>query len=461
MNYQKGQAAILLVFILSMFSLLIGLTMVENGFTASILGRKPAAADKALYAAYAGIEDAAYQISALRPNLGNGTTDSYEYDVSSDAHVKVTITGDDENRTITAVGTSGPYVKKAVSKQQYTSVLPGFNYAVHANKEFELEVNSTIKGKGTAPGNVYTNASIKGKNKGNSTCTGGSPSLIKGNLWAVTIVDQLTPGDGVCVTGNAFANNFNNCNIVGKRNSPNSPAGTCLGGAWVNTPAPTPIPLPDMHIDQLKTYMTQKAGSTVRETVGSCTADLSGGVNDCTLGDIHFGNVIVNGDLTINIPTSKTLFINGPIWVKGKLTIRSNSKVSVDPLSTISQIFLVDKTITSESNVTFGSYGNIFLLFISADDYLNPPAPTPTPAPTADLCTSPAITISSNTNSVLFYATKGCALITQNSSFYGAVVGEKISVSKNASIEYDPNLALAVFGWTDEGGWQTLSYSVD
>jgi hypothetical protein len=49
-------------------------------------------------------------------------------------------------------------------------------------------------------------------------------------------------------------------------------------------------------------------------------------------------------------------------------------------------------------------------------------------------------------------------VVDQNSEFYGALLGQAIRVSQQSSIEYDPDLQTAVFGLTDSGGWQTVSF---
>lgn len=167
------------------------------------------------------------------------------------------------------------------------------------------------------------------------------------------------------------------------------------------------------------------------------------------------GLLKINGNMTINTPSAKALYVNGPIWVTGNLIINSNSgtvSVDPDPSVTQSQIFLVEGTITSASNVTFGSSGSKFLIFLST--FLPNPVPS-------DLCSNPAITLSSNANSVLFYAINSCIMLTANSNFHGSVIGEKIHISNNSTIEYDPGLANAIFSYTKSGGWATVSYVID
>jgi hypothetical protein len=70
-----------------------------------------------------------------------------------------------------------------------------------------------------------------------------------------------------------------------------------------------------------------------------------------------------------------------------------------------------------------------------------------------------AVDISSNSNSALFYAQKGCLYVESNSAFHGSIVGEKIHVSNKSTVEYDPALASAEFSPNPNGGWQIVSFS--
>lgn len=455
-RHNHGQAALLVIFIIGLFALLIGLSLAQTGYAASVSGRMPAESAKALAAAHSGIEDAAWQISRPGSTIGLPGPDTYTMSVAPDEQSGITISGTADERTVVSVGSSGQYIRKITATLQSTTAIPGIAYAIHAGTNgFEQENTTVIKGKAGTDAYVYSNGLIKGA-KNDHTPSGNcknSASAISGYATAVTAFDKLDVHDsGVCVTKNASSSAMLNCFIAGIPAGPIHPGPDCpykTPGSYLPTATgPQPVSLPDMRIPQLTAYMNQKAGVFT----GDCTADLSGALSDCTAGINHWGLMIIDGNMTINIPAAKTLYINGPVWVKGNLTINSNSKISIDPALSVSQIYLVDKKIISSSNVTFGSGTGQFLMFLS--EYQSLPTP-------ADLCTDPAITISSNSNSVLFYAAKGCALITANSLFHGSVLGEKIHVRNNSTVEYDPALASAIFGWTSEPGWEIVSYAIE
>ena len=202
-----------------------------------------------------------------------------------------------------------------------------------------------------------------------------------------------------------------------------------------------------MGIDDIKDYLNSKG----EVFPGNCIADSSNSALDCTKGTGTIGSLIITGSLTI--PSNETVRISGPVWVKDTITINSNVIMGLDPsITTISQIVLTNKLLTSNSNVTFNSNGSAYLLFIST---LDPREDDPT---LTNLCSMVSISVYSNTNSVLFYAPKGCVLINPNATFHGAVLGEKIRVENNSVVEYDPALASAIFGITSGGGWQTKTF---
>lgn len=466
MKNQNGQAAILIIFVLGMVSVLIGLSLTQTGFRESIMGRTEAGSAQAFYAANSGVEEAFYQIG-LNSSYGVGAPATFELDVGN-GKASVTVSGTTEDKTIESVGTDGQYVRKLKVIVQNTSLKPGFENAIHAGQGgFELNQNSIITGydhinNERVDGNVFSNRSVLGDStahdddgcKGKLTGSGHSPgssSWIFGSVWAVENIGRLTenPNSGMCISGEAHANQLKYCFVEGNRVSLNTPEEGCSdpgSGPYVPVPLPppypTPHPLPEMGVDSLKNYLTSR-GLTWS---GDCLLDGSGGPSDCSGGTNIIGEMIITGNL--RKPSNANIKISGPVWVQKNVIFDSLGSVGLTAdITEVSQIMVVDGTILSDSNVTFGSNETAFLLFIST---LVPSIP--------EICDNPAITISSNTNSVLFYATKGCIMVTANSTFHGAILGEKIRVENNSTVEYDPALQTAIFGLTKSGGWQTISF---
>lgn len=439
MRNEKGQAAILIVFVLGMIAVLIGVSLTQTGFRESIMGRTEAESAKAFYVANSGVEEAFYQIGQ-DSSYGVSTPGTFDLMVET-GQAHVTVYGTEDQKTIESVGTEGQYVRKLKVEVQNTSLKPGFEHAIHSGQGgFELRNNTVITGKNNTVGNVYSNSTVWGA----KDCKTPSASMVKGSVWAVGEITKLEKNDsGVCIAEDAYAGLLDYCYVKGSVNSPTAPSINCpYDGLWINKPAPDPLPLPAMGVDNLKNYLSSKG----KFFSGDCILDGSGGPSDCSGGTNTIGETIIAGDL--QKPSNIDIKISGPVWVQKNIIFNSLGSVGLTAdITEVSQIVVVDGTILSDSNVAFGSNGTAFLLFVS----------TFVPS-TPEICDNPAITISSNTNSVLFYATKGCVLVNANSIFHGAILGEKIRVENNSTVEYDPALQLAIFGLTKSGGWQTISF---
>jgi len=445
---EQGVAALLTIFVLGLLALLMGVSLVKTGYASSIRGRAQAATLAATYIAESGVEEALMKVQ----KNGAGYPSEYSFTlVVGSGQVEVKINGTDENqRIIESVGIYKNHVRRLKVEVQNTSVMPGFINAIHAgNGGVELDGNTEVRGKDGVPGNVYSKSYIKGKSKEN-TATGckNSASAIYGSAWAVGEIDSLSPGSGVCITEDASATQLNSCYVHGSQFSPNSPL-SCGGGisSYVDS---IPIKdLPDLGVDKLKDYLTSKGNVLT----GNCRITGSGDAGDCLGGTASLGDIKIEGDLVIDPDPGVTVFLTGPLWVTGNLVINSNSRIS--PQSTyLSQLTVVDGKITSSSNVTYNKNVDAFLLFIST--YLSG-ANSTDPA----FCANPAVSLSSNNESVLFYATVGCVEVNTGTAvggFKGALLGEAIRVKNNTVIEYDPDLQTTIFGLSSTGGWQTLSF---
>ena len=98
--------------------------------------------------------------------------------------------------------------------------------------------------------------------------------------------------------------------------------------------------------------------------------------------------------------------------------------------------------------MTYSSYDDVFIIFVSTDDSDDAS------------CDSgkAAIEVSSNDQSVLFLATKGCILVRSNQTFRGAIYGEAITLSNNSQVLYNPALEDLVLSISEDGGWLLISY---
>ena len=448
---QKGTAALLAIFILGLISLLIGVSQVTTSYLASIRGRSQTDTLNAVYAAESGIEEAMVKIQ--KSDFGYPGPDAFNI-VVGEGSAEVKVYGSENQRTVESTGYFDKYLRRIKVVMQNTQIKPGFGNAILAGQGGVVLRNQTlITSKDGSGGNVYSNTFIKGAKNDFTLATGdckNAASKIDGSAFAVDRIDKLAANDsGVCVFREAHAGSLDYCWVKGDVFSPliPSPLNCPFAGVWTNEPAPSEIALPDMGVGIIKNYLTSKG--TVFNS--DCIADGTGGPYDCTFGTSKLGNIIITGDF--EKPSNVSLFISGPVWVKGDVIFNSLGTIKPSPeITKVSQIFVTDKTLKSDSNVIYGSNQDAFLLFISTFD----PG-----VDREDVCNDTvtnAIEISSNSDSVLFYSMHGCIQINANSLFQGAILGEGIRVDNNSTIEYDPALQTSIFGLTKDGGWQTLSY---
>lgn len=451
MRKQKGFAALLIIFILGMVSILVASGLVLTGYNESQMARTGASGISAYYVANSGIEDAIYKLNKI-PIFAETSSVTYTLPVDSGAATVTVRPGSSSTeRYIDSIGTRGPYVSRIHVQMLYTSLIPGFNYAVWGGEGgVEMDNNTTIVG------DVYSNESIKGgtsqKFKVNEDCH--NAAQIDGTASASAQITNLNGvGNGACIQKDAYAQLLEWCHINGIPNSTNTPSSDCSSpNAPVPLPTPPePIPLPDMRLALLKSTVQKNTftGDCIIGTTVGCYSMISG---VATVGDIYITGNLVK-------PNAMDLNFSGPVYVEGNIDFGSNSTVGLDDSinNGVSQITVAKGKIISAANITYATrtifgYPKMFLIFISDRD-----------PPSGALCDDPSIELHSNSNSVLFYATQGCAYLTTTSStsYSGAILGEKVKLINNTTLVYDETLRQAVFGITKAGGWQIASFKQD
>ncbi|MGD8744390.1 MAG: hypothetical protein PVJ52_02245 [Candidatus Woesebacteria bacterium] len=455
---EKGQAALVIIFVLGIISVLIGVSLQKTGYVESVMGRNNENSLKAFYIANSGVEEAIYRIQ-LDSSFGYPSPGSFDLDVG-EGKVEVEVTGSDENeRIIESVGTWENYVRRVRVLVYNTSFKPGFIDAIHAGLGgVEIRNNSRVMGMEDADGNVYSKSFIKGAKNDYSLVSGEcktSASAIYGSAYAVETITKLADNDsGVCVMKDANAEFLDNCFVVGSAISPNTPPIDCPHlGEWVDDEPPPERDLPEMGVGTMKKFLDAKG----EKFSGDCILDGSGGADDCSDGTNQIGTIKIEGNLIK--PQNVDIVVSGPVWVTGDIIFESNSEIALGDVTT-SQMVVSDGKIESNSNISYlpkeitddeGNVTKAFLLFISTyDSGLESDDPL--------FCDDEAISLFSNNNSVLFYSTEGCILVNANSNFHGAILGEGIRVDNNSEVEYDPDLQGAIFGLTKSGGWQTIEF---
>jgi hypothetical protein len=444
---EEGATSLLVVFLLSMVGVIIGVSLVKTGYYESIMGKSINYSAKAYYAANSGLENAIREIALKPPEFGNPGPDYINFDLDG-VDVKTKVTGDENQKTIEAIGTYfinlTKYSRKIEATIINTSITPDFSDAVYGGfGGVYLDNNTVVSNLDPAEnGNVYSRSFIKGKNNDNNglLCKNSS-SAVYGNATAVGSIGKWGDSDkGVCITENAYAGRLEECFVAGDAEAQLISANCEIRGTS-NTLVlpPEEKGIPNIGVDAIASYLASK-----EQYDGNC--EVGGNPDlDCTNGTGILGDITINGDL--KIIQNSSLLISGSILINGNVDIQSNSTIGLVGTST-SRVVISRGKISSASNVTYSSYDNVFIIFISTDDS------------SGLSCDSggAAIEVSSNDQSVLFVATKGCILVRANQTFRGAIYGEAISLSNNSQVLYNPELSNLVLNISDDGGWLLVSF---
>jgi len=441
LKFHSGQAALIIVFGLGMMGVLMALTFSFFGPRTIIRHKDLTDSLKAYYAAQSGIDELMLR---LRSHHNFGDTWDMQYQFESGAVFYATISGDLNTKIATSTGVFQDFTRQIEVKVASSSSKASFLFAVQSGEGgFEFERNTQVKGMNDQPGNVYSNGDILGENWSSGTIG----SRILGDAWAVGKISGLAGDDtgGVYIAGNAQANELIRCKVAGNAQSPVSPTDCSSEGDFNIGDAPQVMPTESLDIS----FWKQQAEASIWS--GDCIIDSKAEPSDCSDEEKQLGPVKIEGNLIISSNSDITL--KGTVWVEGDLAINSNTDIHIhESLGSEGVVVVVDYPsdrlgrgkIETESNVEFfqtSSGGPV--VFVSTN--------------TEDNClSSPAISVASNTSTVVFSAPDGCIFFRSNSFVRGALA-KKIHLSGNSIIEYDPRLATVILK-TGLGGWAVTSF---
>lgn len=440
MNYKKdsGQAALVMVLVVGLVAVLTAnalSSVLVGGIKVETEVRK---ADAAWYAAWAGVDELMYRLRAETtfPNPGVYTV---SFTLANGATVNAEIEGDELAKTVRSIGTYGGSTRKIEMQVQTPGARANFVYATQSGEGgFEMEGNTQVTGKDGTDGNVYSNGDILGASKS----SGNAGSRVQGSVWAVGQVSKYQNGQGVYVKKDASAASLIECLVGERRLSPLAPGADCAGGTYEVTNAPSPASLSSIDVAYWK-GIAESGGNWN----GNCTIGGSAG-SDCTNGTNVLGNIKIDGDLTV--PQNESLTLDGTVWVNGDINFNQNNVMTVgEPWGEQTAVMIVahenapvkGKIITS-SNIQFIRNSQEAGIIVISEN-------------TSKDCDNPAIEITSNTKSVVFIANEGCINVGSNSLMAG-VLGYKVHISNNSTIEFDPSLAQGIVG-SDPNGWRVVS----
>ncbi len=288
--------------------------------------------------------------------------------------------------------------------------------------------------------NYYTWA----KTSSDATCSGTGVYSTNGTagspVWTQASADfnfqtymggVATKLTNVRVNGNARANTLQSCTIGGSAyySSTNTCSVTGSSNSGVADSPQQSMPVSQAQIDEWES--TAVSGGT---TAGPYTVN----------GSVTMGPQKISGNLTIN----GTLYLTGPVWVEGNITISNGAAVRVDgSLGNSGTVLLADKPsnqagtglVTISNNVTIAGNNNVgsYPMILTTK-------------------TGTAMTISNNATGSIFYASAGTIDVSNNAG--GAqITGYAIHLNNNATVTYSIGLQNATFANGPGGAWAPVS----
>lgn len=233
------------------------------------------------------------------------------------------------------------------------------------------------------------------------------------------------------VNGNARANILQSCNIGGNAYFQNTNTCTVTGIQNPGTPdsPPQAMPISQAQIDEWKD--TAESGGTQAG-------------NYIVNGSVTMGPRKIAGDLIVN----GTLYMTGPVWVEGDITLGNNSAVRVDSaVGASGTVLLADDPV----NQSGSGYINISNNVIIAGN--NFPNSYPMILTTKS---GSAMSISNNAAGAIFYAANGTINVSNNAGG-SQITGYGINLSNNATVTYSTGLQNATFANGPGGSWAKVA----
>ncbi len=386
--------------------LAISLTMIF-GFAGPIVRQQKIASQlltsrQSYYLAEAGVEDVLYRLSNSYPVEA---TESLTLNGSTATTVTTTVS---EGREILAIGD----VKGAMRKVKVEFRLGDgvtFHYGIHVGSGgFTLNNNAGVIG------NVYSNSSITGSNGAYITQSG----------TAVSSISNVVVGTGT--QGNATAPSVTNSTVRGTLYCQTGSGNNKACNTSFTVPSAQTFPITDEEIAEWKAEAAE-AGVFV----GSKT--LSGTEN-------ALGPMKIQGNLTLGIGAE--LKLTGTLWVTGNVILNNNAKIYLDSSYGTNEGMLITDGTASLANGSVldgtGTEGSFIMILTTSSS-------------------NSAITLSNNTGAVILYAPNGTVQLNNNAQIT-QVTAKNLSLSNNATIEYEDGIIDATFTSGPSGGYEIRSW---
>ena len=282
----------------------------------------------------------------------------------------------------------------------------------------------------TSPVPTWTSVTPSGADMGFKIYLGGGESLINGvDVSETAKADTITGSD---VGGDAYYQTIN--------------GGTTIAGtAHAGSPTPPEIGMP---ISASTLTAWQEEAATGGTITGNCG---SSGVAGCNTFPLTLGPKKIVGNLTLG--NGESLTISGTLYVTGNITLSNNSTIrcAVSYLANSCKLITSGSADISNNGLFFGSGtpGSFVFLISSIAGCLGPG----TTAGTGCAANNSGINLYNNVDGALFYTTNS-AIYISNNAVVKAVVGYRLVLDNNGTIQYDSlvrNLTLTADGGAGEG----------
>ena len=343
---------------------------------------------------------------------------------SSTATTTVTDTGSNQ-KEIAALGDASNRIRKSLASVTVASGA-AFSYGVQTGDGgFEMDNNSSIVG------NIYSNGPVDGENS----------NLVKGDVVSAGPSGRV---DGIHATSSVYAHTINNSTIDKNAYyqviSDTTVNGTRYPGSADQSKADLPIS------DGLITQWETDAGNG--GTVSSpCPYKIT---SNATIGPVK-----INCDFEIT--GNPTITLNGPIWVKGNITIKNGPTIKVaSSLGGKSVAIIADNTsnrstsgkISSDNTAVFQGSGTVgsYVLLLSQNNSAETGG--------SEIAINVA---NSASGDLLIYAGHGEVLL-QNNIKLKEVTAYKVHIKNSAQVTYETGLANLLFTSGPSGSWSIQSW---
>ncbi len=427
-SLKRGNAWVGIILLMA-FLITLGLALTTDAVVTIAQSKKAAQTLVAQSLCDAGIEKAIWKLN----NTGGGYIG--ETDLNLDTGViDISIDNvDSENKNIYVTAyvpnKNNPTAERTI-RAKATAESNENNFAFH----YGIQVGETglfMSNNSQVLGSVYSGGDI----------SGGNGSYIKGDVYISKIGGILNNVRIGCsgseptpcpIAGDAHVDSIINSYIYGDAYYKNISGTTVVGTSYPNndTPETVGMPLSENDLDQWKSWA---------ESGGTYSGNYTLSANGVT---VDLGPKKIDGNLTIT--NGSILNLTGAIWVTGSVSFSNNAVVKLSPtFGPSSGMIIADGQIATENNVTMQGSGNpssyIMILSTSAVD--------------------PAIDVSNNSSSVVYYAANGF-LNVANNAHVRSITGKGIRLSNGAIVEYDTGLANSNFSAGPGGSWVVTEWQI-